>query len=324
MLSMTEKRQRITKENIPILITSFNRPDLLSKVLGATKSSGCLNIYFATDGPRNLDDKNKINECIDILLSFFPAIQPKQILRHEVNLGCRIAMGTNIEWFFKQVELGIVLEDDCLPSSQFFDYMINALEHFQSDSEVFLVSGYSPIAWHNSGLIRKSVYPLVWGWGSWADRIEKYEQNFKDYRKVVSQGNEISLGKAWGFFGKIKWRLIMKLAGDGTFNTWDYSLTATAWRNRMYSIHSSRNYIENLGFREDATHTYKDAPIWAKRTLEAKSIESSLMPRLGYGEREANLDFDVSRQIFTTTLRGWLRLKLSLIKKDYFSRKNLK
>ena len=92
----------------------------------------------------------------------------------------------------------------------------------------------------------------------------------------------------------------------------------------MYSIQSSRNYIENLGFRKDATHTNKDAPIWAKRTLDAKLIEGSLMPRLGYGVREANLDLEVSRQIFTTTLRGWLRLKLSFIKKDYFSKKNLK
>ena len=323
MLSMTGKHQSMTKENIPILITSFNRPDLLSKVLGATKASGCLNIYFATDGPRNLDDKHKIQECIDILLSFFPAIQPKQILRHEVNLGCRIAMATNIKWFFGQVDLGIVLEDDCLPSPHFFDYLISTLEKFQSDGEVFLVSGYSPIAWHGSESIRKSIYPLVWGWGSWADRIEKYEQNFKDYRKVVAQGHDLGRGKAWGFFGKFKWRLIMKHAGNGTFNTWDYSLTATAWRKQMYSIHSSTNFIENLGFRKDATHTNKDAPIWARRTLDANTTEGSLIPRLGYREKEANLDLELSRQIFTTTLKGWLRLKLSLMKKDYFSKKNL-
>ena len=33
----------------------------------------------------------------------------------DANLGCRKAVSSAIDWFFDEVEEGIILEDDCLP-----------------------------------------------------------------------------------------------------------------------------------------------------------------------------------------------------------------
>jgi hypothetical protein len=311
---MSAVRKPISRENIPVLITSFNRPDLLKQVLNAVFTSGCQNIYFATDGPRNSEDRFKIDECLRLFHDFYPHIKSERILEHQFNLGCRLAMAQNVRWFFNQVKMGIVLEDDCLPSSSFFDYMISCLEQFEFDSEVFMISGYSPLSWQGKESIRKSIYPLVWGWGSWSDRISCYKLNFKDYKGVVTNGEALGLGRVWGFFGRIKWRLLMNMAGTGVLNTWDYSLTATAWREKKYSIHSSKNYIENLGFRSDATHTNKFAPQWARRKISSGKFGKDSMNTLPFAEVEAELDLELGRQIFTATFEGWLRLKLSLIR----------
>jgi len=276
--------------------------------------SNCQNIYFATDGPKNLIDEKKISECEKILFQFYPNITSNQILKHEFNLGCRLAMARNISWFFNQVEVGIVLEDDCLPSPSFFDYMIDTLEQFKHNEEIFMVSGYSPITWQNQENLRMSIYPLVWGWGSWSDRIIKYELDFKDHKDLVAKAEVLGLQSVWGFFGRVKWRLLMKMAGIGALDTWDYSLTATAWRNRKYCIHTSINYIENIGFRDDATHTRKKAPKWAKRDFGKGTRSANCNTAMRYGPDQAEFDFELGLQIFGTNFNGWLRLKLSLLK----------
>ena len=203
---------------LPVLIVGFNRPDLLSKVLRATKSSGCLNIYFATDGPRNLDDKNKIKECIDILLSFFPAIQPKQILRHEVNLGCRIAMATNIRWFFKQVELGIVLEDDCLPDQSFFGYATTLLERFRQDSRIGQVCGYNLLPEQSPA--ESDYFPShfgwSWGWASWRRSWQNFDLAMTSWPTLKASGQHLQYP-----FYRERIR-VFDQTHAGEIDTWDY------------------------------------------------------------------------------------------------------
>ena len=44
-------------------------------------------------------------------------------LFRDKNLGCKYAVSSAIDWFFENEEMGIILEDDCLPSQSFFWYL---------------------------------------------------------------------------------------------------------------------------------------------------------------------------------------------------------
>jgi hypothetical protein len=307
-----------SKLALPILVTSFNRPECLIRVFSAIRNAGYSNIFFASDGPRNLSDSVKIKECEGLLREFFPNTTSDHILTRVSNLGCRQAMYENVIWFFSKVEFGVILEDDCLPANDFFDFMFSTLIAYEKSSDVFIVSGYNPTSSMNSSLevisCRKSIYPLVWGWGSWANRISKYVLDFSDYRKVVKSGQNLAKHHQWSSAAKLKWSNLMYLAGSGKIDTWDYSLTASAWRQDQYSLHPNQNLIENLGFGPDATHTTKKAPNWATRKFSNQRHILEIFPDIDYTEEDSKQDKIMERELYTLTFSGLLRLYLGQLK----------
>ena len=54
-------------QKIPVLVTSFIRPNFLMSVLEIIEKRYDIDLYFATDGPRNNNDKIKINKCLNII-----------------------------------------------------------------------------------------------------------------------------------------------------------------------------------------------------------------------------------------------------------------
>jgi hypothetical protein len=46
-----------------------------------------------------------------------------------------------LDWFFRECESGIVLEDDTVPASSFFPYCAELLDRYRHDDDVWMVSG---------------------------------------------------------------------------------------------------------------------------------------------------------------------------------------
>jgi len=55
----------------------------------------------------------------------------KTLFRNK-NLGCKYAVSGAIDWFFENVEQGIILEDDCLPDPSFFRFCQEMLKEYRN------------------------------------------------------------------------------------------------------------------------------------------------------------------------------------------------
>src|SRR5262245_10932171 len=62
-------------------------------------------------------------------------------LLRDRNFGCRIAVSSAIDWFFDHEEEGMILEDDCLPSEDFFRFCDELLPRFRLETRVMAVCG---------------------------------------------------------------------------------------------------------------------------------------------------------------------------------------
>ena len=90
-------------------------------------------------------------------------------------MGCRKSVSSGISWFFDQEEMGIILEDDCLPSESFFNYC----KSFLTDTK--MMKGFI----QSQGLINKmngrqrmqiiffQVSGNCWGWSFMAKMLER-------------------------------------------------------------------------------------------------------------------------------------------------------
>ena len=131
-----------TKIYTPILFLIFNRPVSTQKVFNAVREVRPKKLFVAADGPRegvptDLDkclETRKIIEQVDWECEV-------ELLYREENIGCRAAISSGIDWFFRHVDEGIILEDDCLPSKSFFRFCQDLLEKYRHNDRVMQING---------------------------------------------------------------------------------------------------------------------------------------------------------------------------------------
>jgi hypothetical protein len=171
------------------------------------------------------------------------------------NLGCGKAVSQAINWFFENEEMGIILEDDCLPHPSFFRFCQDLLDYYRNDQRIMAISG------DNFQFGRKrteysyyfSRYNHIWGWATWRRAWQYYDFKMRLWQEI-RDGNwlESILGKTQA----VKyWTKIFQTYYDGKIDTWDYPWTFACWIQNGLTILPNVNLVSNIGFGEDATHT---------------------------------------------------------------------
>lgn len=244
--------------NVPILFLVFNRLDTAKKVLMRIRKVRPSKFYIACDGPRldHAGETKEVDQIRKYILSQIDWECEVKTLFRENNLGCMMAVSSAISWFFSQEEMGIILEDDCLPSNSFFYYCQELLYKYKDDMRIWHIGGYR----HPDLLVDNysydfSRYASVWGWASWANRWEHYDVNMREF----SLNPDIM--KRYSFFetaveNKDRAYILPNVL-NGKINTWDYQWDFTVRINNGLAIRPSKNLIHNIGFGENATHTFK-------------------------------------------------------------------
>ena len=242
----------------PILLIAFNRPATTLQVFNRLREAKPSILYVAADGPRkdHHGEKKLCNEVRKIITDVDWPCEVKTLFREE-NLGCRVAVQTAIDWFFENEEEGIILEDDCLPDYDFFNYCTWAIEVYRDKKNVWHINGnnfLAPINLYKNQMISFTALAQVWGWATWRDRWEHYKSDLDqlsfDALKSVKHWHISYIGK----FNKLYH--LMKLR-DG-LDTWDYQWQITILNNCGLCVSAKTNMISNIGDGIDATHTKKD------------------------------------------------------------------
>ncbi len=302
----------------PILFLIFNRPDISIRVFEQIRMAKPARLYVAADGPRidRADDK-QLCEATRALINIDWDCELKTLYRME-NQGCKEAVSSAITWFFNQEEEGIILEDDCLPSPDFFPYCDELLEKYRFDTRIRHITGCNlqlGQKWGNASYYFAN-QTHVWGWASW-------KRVWKDYDKELStfdlEDANIQLDKIFeDRFINEDWKRIFKRLKEGLIDTWDYQLALTNYFNNGLSINPNVNLISNIGFRADGTHTTGTDSPYANLPLEpigALRHPLYIVPEKAADYATFNRDFSLELRwkkynLLRRRFKRWLRNKL--------------
>ena len=239
----------------PILFLIFNRPDTTKLVFDSIKKVKPTKLYIAADGARS----NKFGE--DLLVKETRAIVQSIDWNCEVNtlfrarnLGCKVAVSSAIDWFFENEEMGIVLEDDCLPNLSFYNYCEELLNYYKDDDRIMHIGGvnFQKGRLRGEGSYYFTNYNHVWGWASWRRAWKYYDVDIKEYNIKDTQ---LMLMQKFDTLKEVSyWTKIFHDLSEGKYNTWDYQWTYSIWKQGGVSILPNVNLISNIGF-ESGTHT---------------------------------------------------------------------
>lgn len=243
--------------NSAVLFLVFNRPDVTQQVFEAIRQAKPPRLYIAADGARETKagEAEKVTAVRDFILQNIDWECEIKTLFREENLGCKYAVSGAITWFFENEEMGIILEDDCLPSQSFFWFCEEMLERHKDDLRVWHISGdnFQEGTKRGDGDYYFSKYNHIWGWASWANRWQNYDVKMDSY-KLFDSSNQL-LNVFNNKHIQQYWAYVFLKVSDGQIDTWDYQWTYTVLSNSGLSILPNKNLISNIGFGPDATHT---------------------------------------------------------------------
>ncbi len=297
----------------PVAFLIFNRPDTTARVFEAIRQAKPPKLLVVADGPRP-DRPDDIEKCKAARAIIEGVDWDCEVLTNysDVNLGCGRCPAKGITWVFDQVEEAIILEDDCLPHSTFFRFCQELLKLYRNDSRIMQICGSNFL--NGKRKIGESYYfskyGPTWGWASW-------QRAWKYCDVDMSLWKEVKNKQIYYDFCENKEEILIRInlydkIAAGVTDIWDYQWGFAKFINSGLSITPNVNLISNIGFREDATHTFN--PNTKEANMSTSAIEFPLKHPLGiYRDRKAD-EIYFAHTLKRSSLKSNVRKFVSLLK----------
>ncbi len=262
--------------NKPILFLIFNRPECTARVFEAIRRAKPKQLFVAADGPRpNISaDAEKCEQARAVINKVDWDCEVKTLWRED-NLGCKAAISSALDWFFSQVEAGIILEDDCLPNTSFFGFCEKMLELYKDDERVMMAGGtnylFNKVEMEQSYFFTRNF--AIWGWATWRRAWKKYDITMKnwpalkraDFLSHVYKNKNVA-----NYMGRH-----YDLAYNNLINTWDIQWHFSCLSESGLCIAPKYNLVSNIG--ADGTHTPKAGRKNLALFLETKELNGGYL-----------------------------------------------
>jgi hypothetical protein len=271
----------------PILFLVFNRPDFTRQVFEEIRRARPTKLFVAADGPRegHPEDIDLCRQTQDLIRVDWDCdvqmdLRPK-------NRGAKYGVSRAIDWFFENVEEGIILEDDCLPDPSFFRFCQGLLAHYRNDTRVMHISGTNLQYGQKrgDGSYYFSRYMRCWGWASWRRAWTSFDVDLKTLPRFLEQRQlrNVLTSRAMRRY----WRLTFEKVARGEITTvWDFQWTYAIFSQNGLCIIPNLNLVTNLGWGPWATNTFDPKNIMSN--VKTQTIDSIVHPTFVLPDREAD------------------------------------
>ena len=249
------------KAKSAILFCTFNKTEETKIVFETIKAVQPPRIYLASDGARKqkTGEKEIVESIRDYLLHSVDWECEVKTRFSEINQGCGRGVSNAITWFFENEEMGIIIEDDCLPCENFFRFCDELLIKYKDDKRISVISGTNEFEKYRENKSNEyffTRFTYIWGWAT-------YRRVWKDYDFTLSFLPKLKEKMSYAelLFPlkkhqiKKRQRRFEKIYKNKGTNAWSYQLLCLNLMNKQFCVVPKVNLVSNIGFSEDATHT---------------------------------------------------------------------
>jgi hypothetical protein len=139
---------RVNSENIIYVIQAYNRPKLFAPSLLSLRNqiiSKNRKIFLVLDGPKNEDDRKKIEINKIIFNTFFENYPHATIIQNQINVGAELMFVQTWNLMFEKykVENFALFEDDLYFEKSYIDNVENLLNVVYDDDDIYSVNGFT-------------------------------------------------------------------------------------------------------------------------------------------------------------------------------------
>lgn len=235
-----------------IIVFAYNRSWHLRETLNALKmNKGVEKLYIFQDGLKIEEHRKEWKKTQEVIkeIDWCDVIY----FLSDINKGLRKSILDGVNYVFQENDAVIVLEDDCIPTSNFMDFMQQSLEKYKDYEKVFSVSGY---AWPME--LKEKNFDAYFcgrissfGWGTWKTRWEKLEINYEIIREMKT---DIDLSEQLAIWGN---DLEDILVGNvkGRTDSWAVFWALSVIKQGGLCLNPYNSLIKNIGFDGSGVHS---------------------------------------------------------------------
>ena len=127
---------------IPIAYIVFNRPFHTKQSFEVLKNLKPKKLFIIADGPRTNFPKDK-NLC-KMVREIVEHVEWECEVRYnfsDKNMGLKNRVSSGIDWVFDHCDKAIILEDDCIPNPEFFNFCDCLLARYKNNDKISVITG---------------------------------------------------------------------------------------------------------------------------------------------------------------------------------------
>lgn len=265
------------KIDIPVLLIFFCRDEQFKKVFEQVKLARPSKLYLYQDGarPDREDDIIGIQKCREIAEDIDWDCEVHKLYQDK-NYGCDPSEYIAQKWMFSNEEMGIVLEDDDVPSQSFFYFCKELLIRYKDDERINIICGMNNtmVSEHIKSDYLFTKQGSIWGWASWKRVIDTWDETYSwlddnESLKIIKE--QFYNEKEYNDF--IQSSMVHRKSGRAHYES---ILAASLYLNYRLNIVPKYNLISNIGIAAESTHSVdniKKLPRRTRKLLYMKTYE---------------------------------------------------
>ncbi len=239
--------------NVATILFTYNRSKHTRQVLDALSRNTVLpdKLYIFQDGPKRTTNQKEWKAVSDVINAV--SWCDTEIVISNYNKGLANSIKSGVSQVLQLYDAVIVLEDDCVPHPQFMEYMVKALEKYESKKEVYHIGASSePVEVNENGTCAYFLGRAnSCGWGTWKDRWEQFNN---DYTLLVKIKSDSQLNEWFQLWAEDTESAILGNI-EGTTDSWAAFWVLTIIMNKGYCMSPYESFITNIGYDNSGRHS---------------------------------------------------------------------
>jgi hypothetical protein len=238
----------------PIALFTYNRPKhvrLLLETLTKCKRLDECEIHIFCDGPKSREHEAGVAESRAVVQEYSAALGAEVVERVE-NLGLARSIVSGVSKLCSEYGRTIVVEDDFAVSPGFIDFMLQGLDRYQDESNVYQISGYMfPVTHAPKPDAFFLPMATTWGWATWERAWRIFDWDATSSRTILSDSR---VRKRFDLEGSYPYAAMLEQRLEGKNDSWGILFWWAIFKANGLVLHPRQSLVWNGGFDSSGTH----------------------------------------------------------------------
>jgi hypothetical protein len=251
----------VSRQPTPVVVFAYNRPRHLETTLLSLSECARLDecrVFIRCDGPKEGESREAVEATREVARSWAPKLRA-EVHERTTNQGLARSVAGGVGELCETFGQAIVVEDDLCLNRSFLDFMLQGLERYRDEPQVYQISGYTfPVS--HRGRADAIWLPLTatWGWATWARAWRAFSWAAEGAKEMLA---DEAMRHRFDLNGSYPFSEIMRIRLEERNDSWGILWMWAVFKAGGMVLHPRESLVWNAGFDGSGVHCGRESDV---------------------------------------------------------------